>query len=133
MSIYFANRSLQDPQYQNEDYLKQQRQFITILKSRADVFSLRVGEVEIEDKEGRKKETGFICIDLRDVSRITVNFPSAQINACVHDLFEIWSQNPEADFHLVHDELKAYNLEEFLGQCHDILTVKFDEDWKRSG
>jgi len=133
MSIYFSNRSLTDPHYQNADYLSQQRQFITILKSRANSFSLKVGEVEVEGKDGRQKEIGSICIDLRDVSKVTVNFPDSQINACVHDLFEIWSQAPQADFHLVNEDLKAYNLSEFLGHCHDILTVKFEDEWKRTG
>lgn len=133
MSIYFSNRTFRDPHYQNPEYLRQQRTFINLLKNRTDQFALKVGELELEGKDGRLKETASILIDLRDVSNTIVTFSNSQIQTSVHELFEIWSLNPDADCHIIQEELKVYNLEEFLGECHDILTVRFANEWKKTG
>ncbi len=132
MSIYFRNRSPRDPLYQNEDYRRQQKQFITVLKGRTDSFSLKVGDLRLTDASGNVVEPAFLNIDLRDVKRVTVSLPNARFNSCLHELFEVWSQDPEAHQHVVRGDIEIDNLEEILAACYDILTVKFDQEWMRS-
>jgi hypothetical protein len=133
MSIYFKNRSLQNPLYKNEDYRRQQRQFITVLRSRTDSFSLKVCELDMQKGETRRREMAHISIDLRDVSNIIVACSESGLRTSLHELFKVWSRSPEADWHAIDEEIVVFNLEEFLGECHDILTVKFDEEWKKLG
>lgn len=132
MSIYFQNRSPRDPLYQNEDYRKQQKQFITVLRTRTNSFSLKVGHLNLTDAQGNAIEPAFLNIDLRDVRRVTVSLPNARFRSCLHELFEVWSQNPEAHRHIVHEHVEIRNLEEILAACYDILTVKFEQDWMLS-
>lgn len=132
MSIYFKNRSPGDPLYNNEDYRNQQKQFISVLRSRTNSFSLKVGELELLDTDGSVLQPVYLNIDLRNVRKVTVSLPNSSFRGCLHELFELWSENPDAPVHMLPNEMEVQNLTEILGRCHDILTVKFEDEWKRS-
>ena len=130
MSIYFEGRVLEDPNYQNEDYLNQQEQFINILKMKTSSLSIKVGEIKLEFQDKSIFANAFIHIDLDNVQSVTVSVPSTDFRYSVHELFRIRSQDPKMEHHELGGGYKCTNLTEFLGWCHDILTVKFRDEWK---
>ncbi|SMF28719.1 hypothetical protein [Pseudobacteriovorax antillogorgiicola] len=133
MSIYFRNRELSEPLYKNKDYLTQQSQFITILRMKTSSFSMKVGTLHIHRNAGKREELGYLHIDLKDLKNVKVGFPDTGERICIHELFKVWSANREAEMHTLPTGYRTCNLEEFLGTAHDILTVKFRDDWKRAG
>ena len=130
MSIYFHDREFDEPLYRNQDYLMQQSQFITILKMKTNSFSMKVGNLNIHKEDGKSEELGYLHIDLKNLTNVKIGLPNTGEKVCLHELFKVWSQNPEAETHILPTGYRTCNLEEFLGEAHDILTVKFRDAWK---
>ncbi len=130
MDIYFANREFNDPMYKNQDYLNQQAQFISVLRMKTNNFSIRGGELHLEKNGVIYKEVGYLHIELRNVKSVTVCIPKLGINYSLHELFRIWNKNRDADKYELPGGFLSDNLVDFLGNCHDILTVKFQDEWK---